>query len=318
VGAAARDKEEIDMSDRYAITQPMRIQARRGASAEQRYYHRSALPEPWRMPKAIANGVSPRPLEDLIFHGGTIVPQMLFQNIYCGSSADWNSSDVEKIDVAIAAAMRDKRLNNVMAQYFADTTLSCDPLESLKLEDQKPVLFDEPDVQAKIVTLFRSGQIRASDLETTIFNLVLPRGSVLALGDSDSLHGLGGYHGSVHVQHNGRRVTLYSSANVFSEGDNGIPVFDTPWKNVVATLYHELNEFRTDADVKDAIETGDNDFLGWMSRFGRECGDEPIAVAAQLDLVFQEVLTASAGKVPVQFMYSNVVHGPEGPIDHQR
>ena len=214
------------MSDRYAITQPMRIQARRGSSAEQRYYHRSALPEPWRMPKAIANGVSPRPLEDLIFHGGKIVPQMLFQNIYCGSSSDWNSSDVEKIDAAIAAAMRDRRLNNVMAQYFAGTALSCDPLESLKLEDQKPALFDEPDVQAKIVTLFRSGQIRASDLEATIFNLVLPRGSVLALGDSDSLHGLGGYHGSVHVQHNGRRVTLYYSANVFSEGDNGIPVFD--------------------------------------------------------------------------------------------
>jgi len=84
----------------------------------------------------------------------------------------------------------------------------------------------------------------------------------------------------------------------------------------VATLYHELNEFRTDADVKDAIETRDNDFLGWMSRGGRECGDEPIAVAAQLDLVFQEVLVANAGKVPVQFMYSNTVHGPEGPIDH--
>jgi hypothetical protein len=146
----------------------------------------------------------------------------------------------------------------------------------------------------------------------------LPRESVLALGDSDSLNGLGGYHGSVHVQHNGRRVTLYYSANVFSEGTNGIPVFDAPWKNVVATLYHELNEFRTDADVKDAIETRDNDFLGWMSRSGRECGDEPIAVAAQLDLVFQEVLVANARKVPVQFMYSNVVHGPEGPIDQQR
>jgi hypothetical protein len=79
---------------------------------------------------------------------------------------------MEKIDAAIAAAMRDKRLNNVMAQYFHAKSLSCDPLESLTLADQKPVLFDEPDVQAKIVTLFRSGQIRASDLESTIFNLV--------------------------------------------------------------------------------------------------------------------------------------------------
>jgi len=302
---------------RYDRPKPMRIQARRGSLAEKRYYAHSALPEPWRMPKAIANGVSPRPLEDLIFHGGKIVPQMRFQNIYCGSSADWQASDIEKIDTAIAAAMRDKRLNNVMRQYFDGTTLSCDPLESLKLADSKPKLFDEPDVQAKIVTLFRAGQIRDSDLDTIIFNLLLPRGTVLALGDSNSLNGLGGYHGSVHVQHDGRQVTLYYSANVFSDGDNGIPVFDQPWKNVVGTLYHELNEFRTDADVNDAIQTNDNDFLGWMSRTGRECGDEPIAVAKELDLVFQEVLVASGGKAPVQFMYSNVVHGPEGPIDQR-
>jgi hypothetical protein len=302
---------------RYDRPKPMRIQARRGSLAEKRYYAHSALPEPWRMPKAIANGVSPRPLEDLIFHGGKIVPQMRFQNIYCGSGADWQASDIEKIDTAITAAMRDKRLNNVMRQYFDGTTLSCDPLESLKLADAKPKLFDEPDVQAKIVTLFRSGQIRDSDLDAIIFNLLLPRGTVLALGDSNSLNGLGGYHGSLHVQQDGRQATLYYSANVFSDGDNGIPVFDQPWKNVVGTLYHELNEFRTDADVNDAIQTNDNDFLGWMSRTGRECGDEPIAVAKELDLVFQEVLVASGGKAPVQFMYSNVVHGPEGPIDQR-
>ena len=306
-----------NVANHYDRPRPMRIQARKGSLAEKRYYEYSALPEPWRMPKAIAHGVSPRPLEDLIFHGGKIVPQMRYQNIYCGSSTDWQASDVEKIDTAIAAAMRDKRLNNVMRQYFEGTALSCDPLESLKLADAKPKLFDEPDVQAKIVTLFRAGQIRDSDLDTIIFNLLLPRGTVLALGDSNSLNGLGGYHGSLHVQHNGRQVTLYYSANVFSDGDNGIPVFDQPWKNVVGTLYHELNEFRTDADVNDAIQTNDNDFLGWMSRTGRECGDEPIAVAKELDLVFQEVLVASGGKVPVQFMYSNVVHGPEGPIDQR-
>jgi hypothetical protein len=26
-------------------------------------------------------------------------------------------------------------------------------------------------------------------------------------------------------------------------------VFDQPWKNVLATFYHELNEARTDPDV---------------------------------------------------------------------
>ena len=129
-----------------------------------------------------------------------------------------------------------------------------------------------------------------------------------------------GYHGSVRFQRQGKRVTLYYSANVYSEmlsptRENGIVVFDQPWKNVVGTLYHELNEFRTDADVKDAIETGNNDFLGWMSRRGHECGDQPIVAAKSLNLVFKEVsVTNGATRVPVQFMYSNAVHGAEGPI----
>jgi hypothetical protein len=39
---------------------------------------------------------------------------------------------------------------------------------------------------------------------------------------------------------------------------NGIPVFDQPWKKVVATFYQELNEARTDADVEDPIRAGNN------------------------------------------------------------
>ena len=76
--------------------------------------------------------------------------------------------------------------------------------------------------------------------------------------DASSLNGLGGYHGSVHVKTpKGKNVTLYYSVNAFSEilpngQENGISVFDKPWKNVVATLYHEMSEFRTDADVASA------------------------------------------------------------------
>src|SRR5512142_2055630 len=67
----------------------------------------------------------------------------------------------------------------------------------------------------------------------------------------------------------------YYAIGVYSEqladgSTNGIPVFDAPWKNVVATFYHELNEARTDADVEDAIRAGNDPsatkFLGWVSR----------------------------------------------------
>jgi hypothetical protein len=78
-----------------------------------------------------------------------------------------------------------------------------------------------------------------------------------------------------------------------------------------------MNEFRTDADVNDAIQNNDNQFLGWMSLRGREIGDQPIfaATSQHLDRVFKEITAADGGKkIPVQFLYSNVVHGAEGPI----
>lgn len=132
--------------------------------------------------------------------------------------------------------------------------------------------------------------------------------------------GLGGYHGSIRID--GRPV--YYTADVFSERlengrFNGIPVFADPWKNVVATLYHELNEARTDPDVQDAIRhAGDpaaERYLGWTSDRGEECGDYPIDESRDLSTIVREVtLTDGSGTVPVQFQYSNAVHGPEGPI----
>jgi hypothetical protein len=305
-----------------AVAQPMRIQARKGSPAEQLYYYSSSLPgNRWPMPKEIAPGIDPAPLEDLIFHGGRVVPQMEFQNVYLGQTADWSQADIESIDRAITLAMQDKHLNNVMQQYFPSASLACDPRESFVLGQTKPSQIDEPGVQKTVVSLFNEGKIKKSDLAHTIFNLVLPPGTVLTLDDSSSLEGLGGYHGSVHIQRDGGDITLYYSANVFSQiqpgmGENGIVAFDQPWKNVVATLYHEINEFRTDADVRDAIQTENNDRLGWMSRSGRECGDQPIVAASSLNLIFQEVAITNSGKrVPVQFLYSNAVHGAEGPID---
>jgi hypothetical protein len=50
-----------------------------------------------------------------------------------------------------------------------------------------------------------------------------------------------------------------------------------------------------------------------------EIGDQPIAAAGQqrdLTRVFQEVLSSTGGRrMPVQFLYSNAVHGAEGPIE---
>ena len=222
-------------------------------------------------------------------------------------------------------AMQDRKLNNVVVQFFdSGANLTCDARPLLVLEEAKLDQLDEPGVQQLVTRLVQQGKVSDSDLGTTIFNLLLPPGAVLILDQDNSLGGLGGYHGSVHFQHNGRSQTAYYSANVFSQTlpggqTNGIPAFDASWKDVVGTLYHEMNEFRTDADVRDAIATGNDDgVLGWMGAQG-EIGDQPIAMAGQLghlQRVFQEVLSSTGSKrLPVQFLYSNAVHGAEGPIN---
>jgi hypothetical protein len=305
------------MPKKHEFAEPMRIQARQNSPAEKQHYLKAALPSGmWHLPKAIAPGIDPSPLDDLVYHGGKLVPQMEFQNVYLGSSVDWSQRDIDLIDAAITRAMQAKSLNNVMSQYFLGSKLSCDPRPSVMLDDAKPQKLNENDVQAKVIELYDEGTIKKTGLDKAIFNLILPPGTVLELDGSSSLRGLGGYHGSVHVTRSGKHLTLYYSANVYSQRlsttrENGIAVFGRSWKNVVGTLYHELNEFRTDPDVNDAIENGDNDYLGWTSRRGHECGDQPIFEADPLTEVFKEVLRK---RTPVQFMFSNAVHGAEGPI----
>ncbi len=139
---------------------------------------------------------------------------------------------------------------------------------------------------------------------------MLPRGTVLTISDgsdahksaglsgpveeeASSLEGLDGFHGSVHIG----TVTLYYAVGVFSEGNNAIVAFDQPWKNVVATFYHELVEARTDADVED-------NQVVWVNneRPSEEIGDIPMSLAgSNLDKVMKEVpLADGSGTVPVQ------------------
>lgn len=309
-----------------ASPRPMCVQVRPGSLAESRYYLRAALPGgAWPRPRAIASGIDPAPIEDLIFFGGKVVPQMEFQNMYLGGAPSWRDEDVDSIDTAIQRAMRQKRLNNVMAQYFPGARLSCDMRDSFVVDEDKPKRLDQADVEAQVIALYDSGLLGKSSLGSCLFNLILPSATVLRLDTSSSMNGLGGYHGSVHFQRAGKRITLYYSATVYSQmlpdgRENGIAVFDKPWKNVVATLYHEANEFRTDPDVNDANAKGDDDLLGWVSRSGQEVGDQPIFAAGQAGdfrLVFKEVQDRPRKvRLPVQFMYSNVAHGAEGPIDH--
>ena len=297
---------------------PMRIQVAPGSEAEYRHYRAAARRSGESINReALAPGVSASPKDDLIFRGGKTLPQMGFQNIYLGRSSDLAAGDVESIDDAITRVMRDEQLKNIIQQYFPGKKLAYDIAPSIILDENRRNEMDEPDVQNKIIDLFDRNLILATDHDRTCFNLVLPPDTILKLDGSSSERGLGGYHGSVHFSRGGQDRTLYYSANVYSAirsgKRNGIPFFSTPWKNVVCTLYHELIETQTDPDVNDAIRENDQRFIGFNSNRGEEIGDQPIA-ANSSDRVFKEVLTLPGPRpTPVQFIYSNAVHGAEGP-----
>lgn len=284
----------------------------------------------------ITAGIQPQPNYDLTYQGGKTIPNLTFTNFYVGGDQAWQSSDRTHIDTALAAAMSDQGLNNVVQQYFANQTISSAFRPSTILAGPAPKTVSQSNAETMISSMHQNNQLQGYDYSQTIFNLILPSGTVLtdsmsgSLGkgvhiqahrgeiesDVSSMQGLGGYHGSVQVGSDTVYYAIVAYAENLANGQqNGIVAFDAPWKNITAALYHELNEARTDPDV--------NGTPGWVSNpiadfngQSVEVGDAPVFEAGKnLGLVFKEVpLANGSGTVPVQLLYSNAVHGPEGPV----
>lgn len=326
-----------------------------GSQAHLAYYARasSGLPGP---PPPAPPGPAPPPLApsgpvpsgpapprsalQLHFFGGKTIADLVYVNRYLGGPDAWDPADRASIDAALAKAMSDNALQSVLQQYY-EPVISSRMLPSAVLPGRVPATVYKDQVEALAARIYRSGALGDADPGRTLVNIMLPRGVVLVDGFSpafqpaagaeaederrlravvtvgseaaDSRHGLGGYHGSTNVA----GAAVYYAVGVYSEGGNGVPVFDQPWKNVAATFYHELNEARTDPDVEDAIRTGDSSRLGWYSAEGGEVGDIPVREAeTRLALVFTEIeLADGSGAVPVQLMWSNQDVGPARRID---
>ena len=284
-------------------------------------------------------GSGPRASLNLHFFGGKTIADLVFINRYLGGSGAWAYADTASIDAALAKTMTDSDLQSVLQQYFGPV-ISSRMLPSAVLPGPAPAVICKDQVEALVARIHGSGALGDADLGRTVVNIMLPRGVILVDGfspgfqpppgteaeherrlravvkiggeDADSRHGLGGYHGSTNVA----GAAVYYAVGVYSEGGNGVPVFDQPWKNVAATFYHELNEARTDPDVEDAIRTGDSSRLGWYSARAGEIGDIPVTgTGTGLALVFAETeLADGSGAVPVQLMWSNKDDGPAARI----
>ncbi len=299
-----------------------------------------AAPEPSEAaPDAnLAEGFKPQPAWNLKDIGGKTISDLTFVSRYVGGAAAWQQSDMQNIDHALQSALTDTELQKVIAQYFNG------PITSAMLPS---AVSDAPvgatvykDTAEKLATqMHAEGALGAADPASSVINVMLPEGVVLSDDFSphykppagteekherrrkgtikldpddaaDSKNGLGGYHGSIHLEGG---TTIYYAVGVYSKGDNGIAAFDESWKNVVATFYHELNEARTDCDVEDVNANNDDNLLGWYSETGQgEIGDLPInECEGNLGLVFKEVpLADGSGTVPIQVLWSNAASGP--------
>jgi hypothetical protein len=220
--------------------------------------------------------------QDLEYYGGRTLARLEWTHVYLGR---WSPSDRRNIDRAVAAAMSDARLNEVVAQYF--------PGERLESVFRGAQAGPVPGNRVDRATVHRI--VRALAL-SGVAVLLLPAGVVLVDGEHSSDRGLAGYHGSV--------GGLLYAVVVYSEGTNGIDAFDEPWKNVCASVYHELQEVRTDPDVEVASRTHNAHRLGWYAPAGGEIADLPLERDGAR--AFREVpLADGSGTVPVQLLWSN-------------
>jgi hypothetical protein len=292
----------------------------------------------------LAAGFQPQPDWNLTDSGGPTIDELTFVSRYIGGEAAWAAADTQSIDTALSAALADNALQSVIAQYFPGVQITSAMLPSAIDPDPSPATVYRDTAEALATRLHANDALGAADPKKSVICMMLPQGVVLSDDFSPAYHppaaeadaytrrkrgvikvsdddaasskdGLGGYHGSVHLADG---TEIYYAVGVYSETGadgsvNGIDAFGTPWKNVVATFYHELNEARTDAAVEDVNSSGDDHLLGWYSQTGQgEIGDLPInACNGDLSLVFQEIALANGqGTVPIQLMWSNADGGP--------
>src|SRR5258708_17567034 len=157
------------------FVRPMRVFVGHKTQAEKGFRSRVSMPAP----AVIAPGLPPTPEHDLIFHGGTTIANLSFTNFYVGGSDAWAASDIQSIDNALASAMSDQNLNNVMCQYYPSGQITSTFRGSQTLAGPPPQTVSQGDVENLVRTLFAAGTLSGFDLTSTVFNFMLPSGTIL-------------------------------------------------------------------------------------------------------------------------------------------
>lgn len=170
-------------------THPLRVFVGPKTRAEKRFRSRVLMPQP----EELAPGLPSTPDHDLVFNGGHIISDLVFTNFYIGGSDAWDANDMQSIDQALAAAMSDQNLNNVMSQYYSSGQITSTFRGSQVLAGPPPQTVSQGDVENLVQTLFQAGTLNGFDFTSTVFNFMLPSGTILntnpALQRAQSLPG---------------------------------------------------------------------------------------------------------------------------------
>lgn len=129
----------------------------------------------------LAPGFVPEPGLDLRHLGGMTFPHLTFTTVYLGR---WDAGERGTLDRAIAAAMADPHLNNVLAQYFPGKKVTATFAGSQLLGGPAPARVYRDTVESIVRGLDVKG----------VACLLLPRGTVLVDGSSKGGDGVDSRH----------------------------------------------------------------------------------------------------------------------------
>src|ERR1700753_866529 len=124
-------------------------------------------------PADLAYHATPSPSAplNLRFFGGKTIADLIFVNHYLGGAGALAIADTASIDAALAKAMSDNDLQSVLQQYFGPA-ISSRMLPSAVLPDPAPAVLYKDQVEALVARIHGRGDLRESDLERTVVNIM--------------------------------------------------------------------------------------------------------------------------------------------------
>jgi hypothetical protein len=155
---------------------PLNVMVAGGTSAHRAIRRRAAKAAAGTGP-IIVPGIEPTPEHDLHNRGGKTIVDLHYVNVFVGDR--WDDGDIERINGALRAAMSDSSLNEIMAQYLGGSSVSAAFEGATTIPGPGPTVVSQGDIEALVARSFQKGRFDGADLSNTIFNFMLPPGTLL-------------------------------------------------------------------------------------------------------------------------------------------